>query len=1288
MTNVKIPEDKPVGETVFWITVNNPNLGGLTFGISGQNSSYFSVNSITGEVKLRVHLDYESVKYFTIQIFAGQPNGIEAKTTMTVYVEDRNDNRPIFMNDVSSIVINETLPVGSVIYIANATDADVDLSGPVNYSIEGVIPNNTESRNLFTIERNGSIILRGKLNYNSKSPFYQLKLKSCDLGGEYEGNKNFIQCSDPFYLSITVLDEADLDPQFLREFYSASVEEDAPVGTSVLTVEAVDGDKGLNWKLKYNITNSTMPDWFCIDPSSGEIQVNSPLDREKLLSESEEVRLQVTATETQQNIYGGEAQASIWVTLRVTDVNDNNPEFFNCSLSNCRFTPEERQNYFSGSVDEHASTRIPIDNLTMVVYDPDKGNNGTFTLTVVDPYFDTFSVSPERASGSADVQVLVKNSTLVDYEKTEKMLVTVVATDTESGNTSEAYVTIYLRNINDHRPSFPHPPYEFMFPENCTENVIANNITAYDEDKDKWGTITYSLLPGSGTDNFEVDPNTGKLTVKNCSLLDREKQAVYYLTLQATDSGGLSTTTNLQIDLEDINDNAPRVTGTYNIFIQEGQNNVTSTIQAFDDDQPGTDNSRLQFEIEDSSYSQNFSVNASGCIFNLEPLDRESIDLDQNGRIVLTVKVSDCGDPVLSTLVNVTITVEDINDNIPFFNSSSYNFSVAERVSDVQVGVVAAEDADQTTANNRISFRLEGSGSSNFIVKASSSDLPWGQAQGLLWLPPDVRLDYETQKIYSFNVTAENPDPGDPSATASVTVWVLDVNDEPPVLEAASLQRVSVNENGSQVWEVTQVKAKDPDTTAQLEIQQVNVSCAKDGVVVDSSLCSNWFSVKPNGSVVISDSMAIDYETCDQVTLIVRAYDKNTEEGFMAYSNNGSLIISIEDVNDNAPYFLPVDQTFVIIWELTSPGKQLAYIQAKDNDSVKNGNIQFSIVKVEFVPKEGTMTSFSQDFRITTSSEARLFTGSIELVTSLDAKLQGTYELTVQAQDIPSSGPPLQTQTTLNIFTVDQSYRLTLEFSSSKDEVGANVEKIKKALGLATRTTVYVVDIKDKDSTVRAQGHTYLDAYFVYPNGTALNLDQLSVMIRSDQSSLMELLDLGLVVLGAEDKQNSDLTQRLSGVIIGLGVALALLIAIMTTALVCVRRNYKRELRAVKAAKEARQTTTGVTTTSSAIPGTNVYNSDRANPIMNLATKDLGFESQSSCSDPDRTSLNSLDENSVDLGKEKDKLEKKKQRQRSEMEDDNGFLGVVLSDRKDSTREQQKVVFSNPTFEDTQVSDI
>ena len=78
---------------------------------------------------------------------------------------------------------------------------------------------------------------------------------------------------------------------------------------------------------------------------------------------------------------------------------------------------------------------------------------------------------------------------------------------------------------------------------------------------------------------FAVDLDSGAVTVRNSELLDREKQAVYFLTMQATDGGGLSSSTTLRIELLDINDNKPVVIGSYNIFVQEESGNVSVTIQ-------------------------------------------------------------------------------------------------------------------------------------------------------------------------------------------------------------------------------------------------------------------------------------------------------------------------------------------------------------------------------------------------------------------------------------------------------------------------------------------------------------------------------------------------------------------------------------------------------------------------------------------------------------------------------------------------------------------------------------
>ncbi|XP_069447847.1 cadherin-related family member 2 isoform X1 [Ovis canadensis] len=1273
MSTVSLPEDLPVGAEAFWLVARDQENDELEYGISGSNAYFFSVTSNTGEVKLASLLDYETLYWFAITISVSDSYNNRVQREMQVIVEDRNDNAPVFQSISFSTNVSETLPVGSVVLSVLATDKDTGSSGAVVYSIENVIPATEGSEYLFRILPNGSIILNGSLNYNSKSSFYQLELKACDSGGLYD-NRTVFQCSSSVFVSISVIDKPDLDPQFVREFYSASVAEDAPQGTSVLKVEAMDGDRGINDPVIYSISNSTRPGWFDIGKQDGVITVNSPLDREQLLEEDEEVQVQVTATEMHPNIHGQEAKASIWVTLRVTDVNDHVPEFYNCSLQDCAFTPDETQANFTGYVDEHASTRIPIEDLAMVVYDPDKGNNGTFLLTLGGPDAEAFSVSPQRAVGSVDVQVLVREPSLVDYERQSVMLVQVTATDSVSGNASVASVTIHLRDTNDHRPTFPLSMYNLsVFEHSAVGSVVTDSIHASDPDTGEGGRVTYSLLPGNGADIFAVDPDSGQVTVRDRELLDREKQAVYYLTLQATDGGNLSSSTTLQIHVLDVNDNSPVVSGSYNIFVQEEEGNVSVAIQAHDNDQPDTKNSLLHFSLLPSLYSHNFSADPDkGILRNLGPLDREAIDPALGGRIVLSVNVSDSGEPALWTTVSVTITVEDINDNLPIFNQSRYSFWVRERDPEVQVGVVEAWDADQTEANNRISFSLSGSGANNFMVRGSV--LGSGQAAGRLSLPSDVSLDYETQASFSLIVSAENVDAQGHETTAEVLVAVEDVNDVPPTLDSASLQGIRVAENGSQHGILGNVVAQDRDTMSQVEVQLVNVICTKAGVDV-GSLCHGWFSVLANGSVFINQSEAIDYEACDLVTLVVRAYDVTTDPRFQAYSDNGSLPITIEDVNDNAPYFLPEDKTFVIIPELVLPNQQVASVRARDDDSGNNAAILFSILQVDFIAKDGAVTAFQGFFRVSTSSEASVFTGNIDLLTSLDSTLQGTYQVTVKAQDNPSEGLAQEASITLNLFTVDQSYRVRLQFSLSKEEVGANSEEIKAALAQATRTTVYIVDIQDIASPVRARGRSYLDAYFVFSNGSALTLDQLNMMIRNDQDSLTQLLQLGLVVLGSQESQESESPDTLRNVTIGLGVALLLVIVIFSTIIMCTQKSYQRKLRAVKAAKEARKTAVGVMPPGSAIPGTNVYNTERANPMLNLPAKDLGFESQSSSSDLDHISINSLDDNSVDL--ENRTQEIKKEPLNGPMGPDPEPWNSELSGRKAGSEQKEELAFTN-----------
>ncbi|NXL42538.1 CDHR2 protein, partial [Podilymbus podiceps] len=1283
------------GQYAFQLVATDIDGDTLTYSISGADAFYFSVDPQTGNVTLRNSLDRELVARLTIivMVFDGTNEAVSRK--LTIIVEDRNDNAPVFQHLPYEVSIPENMKLGSIIYTVFANDSDTANASKVSYSIEEVTPDSTKNLWLFYILPNGSVVLNGSLDY-AKNTFYQMKILAKDGGGMLHNALVFQQSST--YLSVTISDLPNLDPRFLNEPYSGSVPENCALGTTVLTVTAMDRDTGVNDEISYSITNASVP--FAISATTGIITVSGPLDREQLLHE--EVLLEVTACEKQLNIHGKTAQASTLVTVGVTDVNDNKPQFYHCSLPSCDFSTSA-QNNFRGNIIEHSSSRLPVSNLSIVTHDPDKGINSSYELYLQGPNASAFTVSPPKIVGTGEVQLLVQDPSSVDYEISHVMVVQIIANDT--GNPTDccsmATVTIDLIDSNDHIPEFPQSTYNLTVMENSPAGtIISPNITAYDPDSGVLGQITYQLLPESIRTIFTVNATTGAVLVQNGNLLDRETRSIYYANLQAKDGGNLVGTTVLEITVLDDNDMAPIVTGSYFISVEEGKN-VSTQIRAIDNDEPDNRNSKLGFKILPGPFSNNFTINATtGEMHSKQPLDREALE-DERGQMVVTVEVYDHGVPQLSTLVNVTITVGDVNDNTPVFLNHSYEFSVFEDSPGSSVGRVEATDADRTEINSRISFLLQrGIGSSNFLIHLFQ--LGPGNYSGELTIDPDMTLDYDTleQKFFSLVVLAENTAANlmRDTASASVVVHVLDVNDEPPTILPASLQDVHVSENGTQQGLVHTLVASDPDTNHSLVFEELAVACFK-GMRPAGEVCWDWFMLASNGLVLVNSS-DIDYEQCDTVVLTLRAEDLYTKNG-NRYSQNETLRILIIDVNDNTPLFLPISETFVVVPEISPVDLQVATVKATDADSGQRGTITFSIVSVVLVQDNGVSRPFENLFKVVTTLEQDSYIGSIQVASNLDSSLKGQYQVTVEARDdeapvhtaqtmlhvsvTPVWGRPVPCPALLTpalptqIFAVDQSYRVRLQFLTTVEEVQSNSENIKVALTTATKAGVYVVAIRSTKDTRASQveAKSVMEAYFVYSNGTALDVNQLTVLIQSNPLALADLVNLGLAIIGPGEVVKPTKETELIGIIAGLAAFLVVFILIMTLVLVLTTRSYKRKLSAMKALKVATKFSPDTVQQGAGIPGTNQYNAEGANPMLNLSldpSHDLGFHEDSISV----TSMNSLDENTVNApGDDKLKTKASGKAQLTEPTDEEVLVAAL------NLKEPTKTAYINTTFTTT-----
>ncbi|KAF7664411.1 hypothetical protein LDENG_00178890 [Lucifuga dentata] len=1198
----RVCEDLKEGDYAFTIDAVDPDGDTLIYSISGPDASSFDIDPNSGNVTIKFPLDRE-VKGI-LKIRATVFDGLNSfSRDITVVVRDANDNQPIFQQASYDVDVPENTAIGSTLFTVEATDADTGTASVVKYSIDEIIP--LEGLSLFRIETNGDVILNGNLNFTSLSTFYRLKINASDGGGACSGE--VVYQSSITFAFITVVDVPDLDPQFIKLPYVAFVEENSPVGMSVLKVTALDQDTGINDNINYSIESSTVNDLFSIQINDGVITVQSWIDRELV---GDNVTLTVKATEANLNIHGVLASAIAVVDITIIDINDNKPEFYSCGgpREELSCTPAS---HFTGEIFEHSLGAV---NINMTVKDADKNSKTKLILEGVDK--DVFSVAPDFTISDSIVQLIVKQPERLDFEEKQQMVLQVIAIDQELESfRSTATVTVKIMDTNDNSPVFPKDTYRIQVPEHSPVGTIIANITAEDPDTMDEGKITYRLLPDSILNYFDVEPNTGSVYVKNESLIDREVRSLYSATLQARDKDDKPGSTVLEITLTDINDKEPVFNrDSYLVFVKEGEQ-VELPIEATDADDPDTENSQIVYGIMPSRYSKNFTIDPnSGMLRNNSELDLEAVDPKLEGKIELTITATDKGIPALSSNVTVIINVEDVNDHGPEFNQSSYKFYVKEGQKGAYVGSVYAKDQDQTMIFNRISFSIIDGSFGSFIIRTFPEE--WGY-RGNIAVDQGIELDYESVHK-NFMLEVEASDLEQKKAVVMVEVEVVDVNDERPEFKPS--KPVTVKENTTITGAIGRFTGVDKDGNHSLVYELESLQCRCNGT--KWTPC-DWFILEPSGEIMVNTEQTVDYELCDQALMKAQVVDKFTEKGENSSVTPGEIVINIEDINDNAPEFIRLDTVFVVVAESANKGTSVARVSATDRDSEINQQIKFDVTSVQFQETNNQTTTMGLLFEAIDTQQNDFYVGIIQLKEGLNTKLQGKYLVTVTATD--SSG--LSTSTVLDIFTVDESYKTELRFAIPYAEVKEKEEELIRTLMSVTKAAVQVVQIKPETAVQsRASDQTIMEAYFIYPNGTALAANAVEKIISTPEHFVV-LAPFGLSYIG-----NIPVTEKepniVMYVLLGMVGGFIIVLMVLTTSLVCTRRNYRRKLKAAKAMNSAAMVASENQQSGPVVPGTNKYTIEGANPVLNLnidTAMVLGLDEESS--DVDRVSINSLDYN-------------------------------------------------------------
>uniref|UniRef100_A0A3B4X9Z1 Cadherin domain-containing protein n=1 Tax=Seriola lalandi dorsalis TaxID=1841481 RepID=A0A3B4X9Z1_SERLL len=179
--------------------------------------------------------------------------------------------------------------------------------------------------------------------------------------------------------------------KFSKAEYQAEVSEIESVGTSLLTLSAVDPDEGPNGRIRYSLKGGEGR--FSVDPVSGVVSVAGALDRET----KAEYNLQVVAEDQ-----GRPARSSTATLLvQVSDINDNIPEFSKAE--------------YQAEVSEIESVGMSL--LTLSAVDPDEGPNGrvTFSIFQQSPSSDPAVFGLDPASGTLQLVQPLDYSEVQEY---------------------------------------------------------------------------------------------------------------------------------------------------------------------------------------------------------------------------------------------------------------------------------------------------------------------------------------------------------------------------------------------------------------------------------------------------------------------------------------------------------------------------------------------------------------------------------------------------------------------------------------------------------------------------------------------------------------------------------------------------------------------------------------------------------------------------------------------------------------------------------------------------------
>ncbi|XP_021103523.1 protocadherin-23 isoform X2 [Heterocephalus glaber] len=1028
----------------------------------------FTIDPESGAISTVRTLDREAQEALELRVVAqdlGEPP-LFATCLVSVTVADVNDNEPIFWRQVYNVTLAEHTPVGHCFLQVQASDADAGLYGCVEYSLYDGFQSD-EAPPVFQIDpHTGQICVSQDLDRERDPASFDLLVTAKDGGG----------LSAQAFVRVDLEDVNDNHPVFNPSTYVTSISSQTQPGAEIIKVLATDRDAGVYGTVAYALTPGHLAPAFAIDPTTGIIYLTSSLAhlepttlfltvcardggglvaatnaevtvhilhtmlapaefekpkytfsvsedapedtpvgtvkaRESLselvswlaLDREHQMHHQMTVLVTDHGSPPRNATMEVYVT--VTDINDNSPFFPQC-LPGKEFHIKVLEDQ-------------PVNMLVTTVFakDLDEGNNAEVIYSVSsEDYSDHFKI--DANSGE------IRTSTILSYNYRRSYRLTVIASDQgQPPLQGQAVLNIQVIPLSKGRGFASQNIRHLVIPENSKPAKILSLMKSPDHlQQHHSAKLHFSIVTEDKNGHFDIDGSTGDLFLSK--ELDYETASHYLFRLITKDhsqSPALSSTVFLSVDVEDQNDHSPAFQDQV-ISISVDENvpvgTLLHTFNAKDGDGSFL-NSRVQYVIESPHRGTNpFLIHPSfGTLVTAAPLDRESVPA-----VVLMVTASD-------QAVNVTdrrsrsqiarVAILDVNDHSPAFVSSPVACVREDATVGSSVHRVHARDPDEGR-NGKVTYGIRsGNANAAFMLDESS---------GLLTIA--CPLDYEVKTQHILTLVALDDGVPARSSSQTMTVTVLDVNDEAPVFKQ-HLYEASVKENQSPGEFVTRVGATDRDSGINSKLQFEIISGASFG----------FFKINADTGEVVTTT-TLDREVQGVFTLRVLVRD----EGVPSLSCTTTILCIVEDENDHAPEFLGTSP-YIEVLENQEP-KVVYTVLASDMDAGRNGAVKYHIIN----------GNTDKSFVINETS------GELATTRALDREQVRNFTLTVQCSD--QGDPPQSSTIQLQVRVLDDNDHSPafpmLHYQPSVRE------------DAAVGTVVLVLSAVDKDEGLNGQTEYFL----------------------------------------------------------------------------------------------------------------------------------------------------------------------------------------------------------------------